>query len=255
MKDYYKIFSESGNAGKKSALCILTETKGSSPRKAGTKMIVYADGTMEGTIGGGSFEMEVLKDAMDVIRQGVPQKFSYNLEENLDMHCGGKAEVYIEPSKALDYLYIFGAGHVGKALGKYAADFGFNVTFIDARETAIQEVAASGTGYIAGDYIDMAREIDFPENSYIVIVTPKHEFDEKVLAICAKKNSAYLGMIGSKTKVELARKRLLESGALTEKEIDRVDMPIGIKFNAHTPEEISISILARMIDVRNSRQK
>lgn len=255
MKDYYAIFSEKGNAGKKSALCILIETKGSSPRKAGTKMIVFAGGTTEGTIGGGSFEMQVINDAMDVIRQGVPMKFSYNLEEDLDMHCGGKAEVYIEPAKLPDDLLIFGAGHVGKALGKFAMEFGFNVIFIDPRKEAISEVIALGAGHIEKDYVEAAGELETGANSYIVILTPKHEFDENVLAICAKMETAYTGMIGSKTKVAHARKRFLENKILSEEELSRIDMPIGIKFNAQTPEEIAISILAKLIDVRNNNRK
>jgi len=59
-------------------------------------------------------------------------------------------------------------------------------------------------------------------------------------------------MVGSKTKVAKARKRILEEDILTVDELDKVDMPIGLKFNAQTPEEISISILAKLIDVKNS---
>ena len=75
---------------------------------------------------------------------------------------------------------------------------------------------------------------------------------EAILEKVAKFDCAYIGMIGSKTKVAKARKRILGDAILTEGELDKVDMPIGIKFNAQTPEEIAISILAKLIDVRNS---
>ena len=217
-------------------------------------MIVYEDGTIEGSIGGGSLELKVAANAQIVIAQNQPQKFSYDLEDDLSMHCGGTAEVYIEPITPELSLYIFGAGHIGKALAKYAPDFGFSVIIIDHRNDLLQDKSFTGATIIQNDYNKAAEELDFDNNAYIVIVTPKHQFDEAVLALCAKKVFAYLGMIGSKTKVALARKRLLDEKILTEQELEKVDMPIGIKFNAETPEEIAISILVKLIDVKNSKQ-
>jgi xanthine dehydrogenase accessory factor len=247
--------AEIKKAGKRAALCIIVETKGSSPRKAGSKMVVCEDGTIEGTIGGGSLEFNVINDALKIITQNQPQKLLYNLENDLSMHCGGTAEVYIEPIFPNSNLYIFGAGHIGKALAKYAADFGFNIILIDQREDMMDGIGVPVVQKINEEFAKAAQKLNFNENDYIVIVTPKHAFDEEVLAICAKKTFAYLGMIGSKTKVALARKRMTEENVLTEQEVDKVDMPIGIKFNAQTPEEIAVSILAKLIDVRNSTKK
>jgi xanthine dehydrogenase accessory factor len=244
--------AEIKKSGKKAAMCIIVETNGSSPRKAGSKMIVFDDKTIDGTIGGGSLEFRVIEDAMKVISGNQPQKLIYDLEEDLKMHCGGTAEVYIEPLLPNSNLYIFGAGHIGKALHKYASDFGFNIILIDHRKEITDGIDLNEAGLIFEEYITAAQKLNFSENDYIVIVTPKHAFDEEVLAICAKKTFRYLGMIGSKTKVALARKRFLDKNILTEKELEKVDMPIGIKFNAQTPEEIAISILAKLIDVRNS---
>ena len=102
------------------------------------------------------------------------------------------------------------------------------------------------------DYFQAIEEAVFDENTYIVIVTPKHIYDEEILLKVARKPHAYLGMLGSRMKVEIARKRFLDDGLLTAEEIDTIDMPIGIKFKAQTPQEIAISILARLIDVRNT---
>lgn len=244
--------AEIKKAGKKAAWCIIVETKGSSPRKAGSKMIVYEDNSIIGTIGGGSLEHQVIKDALTVISSHQPKKFSYDLAEDLSMHCGGFAEVYIEPIIPDLNLYIFGAGHIGNILAKYAGDFGFNIIVIDNRKGMLDQIKIPGIQLIHEDFVNAARMTDFGMNDYIVIVTPKHSSDEEVLAVCAKKTFAYLGMIGSKTKVSLARKRFLEEKILSESELNKVDMPIGVKFNAQTPEEIAISILAKLIDVRNS---
>jgi xanthine dehydrogenase accessory factor len=247
--------AEIRKSGKKAALCIIIDTKGSSPRKAGSKMIVFEDKSIEGTIGGGSLEFKVMDDALKVISGNKPYKFIYDLDEDLSMHCGGTAEVYIEPVLLDSNLYIFGAGHIGKALAKYASDFGFHVIFIDNRKEITDGIDTYKTQFIQDDYIVAAQKLEFSENDFIVIVTPKHAFDEEVLAVCAKKTFGYLGMIGSKTKIALARKRFMEEKILTEQELNKVDMPIGIKFNAQTPEEIAISILAKLIDVRNTAKQ
>ena len=251
------IFSKIGEirkSGRKAALCIIVETKGSTPRKTGSKMIVFEDGNTEGTIGGGGLELQVIEDAVGVIFSNEPKVFKHALAKDLGMACGGHHLIYIEPINPENKLYIFGAGHIGKALAIYAPDFGFSVTLIDHREDIFDKEQDSKINFIQGKYLDTVNELTFDESTFVVIVTPKHSFDEDVLAKCATKTFAYLGMIGSKTKIAKARKRYLTEQTLTEKELDAVDMPIGIKFNAQTPEEIALSILAKMIDVKNSRK-
>jgi len=129
---------------------------------------------------------------------------------------------------------------------------GFAITLIDNREGIENDIAQDLVKLDSRTYAEAAKDFNFNDQSFIVIVTPKHKYDEEILEICAKKPSAYIGMIGSKIKVAKARKRIIEEKILTEKELEKVDMPIGIKFNAQTPEEIAISILAKMIDVKNS---
>jgi xanthine dehydrogenase accessory factor len=254
MTTIFSKIEEIKKTGRKAALCIITETKGSTPRKTGSKMIVFEDGEIEGTIGGGSLELQVIEDAVGVIFSNEPSIFKHALAKDLGMACGGHHLIYIEPINPENKLYVFGAGHIGKALGHYAPDFGFAVTLIDHREDIFDEEQKSGINCLQSNYLEAVDSLPFDENTFVVIVTPKHSFDEDVLAKCAKKNFAYLGMIGSKTKIAKARKKYLTENTLTEKEVDAVDMPIGIKFNAQTPEEIALSILAKMIDVKNNKK-
>ncbi len=250
--DIYNQISELQQSNKECVLCIITDTKGSAPRKAGSKMIVFPDRKIIGTIGGGSIEFQAITEAIEILKTGTPIKKIYKLEEDLGMHCGGTVEVYFEPIKSSSELYIFGAGHIGRVLAKYARDFGFRITLFDEREGIFDEFDTSGCKTICENYETAIGKIVFTENTYSVIVTPKHEYDEKIVGICAKKPFAYLGMIGSKRKVAEVKTRLLANNILDQQEIDRIDMPIGIKFNAETPEEIAISILAKLIDVKNS---
>jgi xanthine dehydrogenase accessory factor len=251
MDDIFAKVEEIKRSGKNAALCIVVETTGSTPRKAGSKMLVTESGETFGTIGGGSVEYKMVAEAMAVIRKNEPKKSSLSLEADAGMHCGGTMEIYIEPINPLIPLVIFGAGHVGSALAHYAKDFGFKITFIDFRTELLQKLQGQGYDIIEQNFVEAAIEADFNEKTCVVVTTPKHEFDEKVTAICAKKKFRYLGMIGSKRKVATAKQNYLSTGQLTESEIEKIDMPIGIKFNAQTPEEIAISILAKLIDIKN----
>jgi xanthine dehydrogenase accessory factor len=237
-------------------LCIVTATTGSTPRKAGSKMIVYQDGTSIGTIGGGSIEYQVIKDAIALISEGGNIEVKkFNLLEDLSMQCGGSMEIYFEPIACLPKLYIFGGGHIGKALSGYASGLGFRPVVIDPRQGIFENWSLSVGDLINEDYLETAQSIDFSENTYIVIVTHQHEYDEKLLYFCAPKKFAYLGMIGSRRKVGEISKRAIEAGILTPEMISGVDMPIGIPFAAETPAEIAVSIIAKIIDVKNTGKR
>ncbi|HPK05679.1 MAG TPA: XdhC family protein [Bacteroidales bacterium] len=251
MADILFELSEIHKHGKPFVLCIVTETFGSTPRKEGARMIVFDDGSSKGTIGGGSVEFQAINDAIKILETRKPIKKKFELEDDLQMHCGGNMEIYFEPFYPDLKLYVFGAGHVGREVGKYAKDFGFQVVFVDHRKDIFKEFENSYATCIAKDYFESLNDIRFDKRDFVVITTPKHEFDENLIGVIGKESLAYLGMIGSKRKVNEARKRLLENNILTEDQLDFVDMPIGIPFNAETPAEIAISIVAKLIDTKN----
>jgi len=252
MEDIYAKLVELRNRGENCVLCIVTETRGSVPRKAGARMAVTAGRRVFGTIGGGNVEFQVIEKAMEMLGHNVSQKISFDLEEDSEMHCGGAVEVYIESIVAANRLYIFGAGHVGSALAGLAKEFGFRVTLIDNRDDLLAKAEENGFEVIRGAFVDVARNLETNDQSYLVVTTPKHKYDEEVTGILGKKVSKYLGMIGSRKKVAGARKSYIENKILTEAQINRIDMPIGLSFNAQTPGEIAVSILAKLIDVKNN---
>jgi xanthine dehydrogenase accessory factor len=236
-------------------LCVVTETTGSTPRKAGSKMLVFQDGAIKGTIGGGSIEYQAIQDALNTISCGSPFTKRYHLEDDLKMHCGGTMDVYFEAIGCLPKLYIFGGGHIGKSLAGYATGLGFRPFVFDQREGIFESWNITGVETQTGDYLQIIDSLTFDTNTYVVIVTHQHESDEKVLLACAPRESAYLGMIGSKRKVGEIRKNALDKNILSTDLLARVDMPIGIPFAAETPAEIAISIIAKMIDVKNTLKK
>jgi len=252
MQSVFSKAEEIKNGQQRAAICIVVDTRGSTPRKQGAKMIVFADGSIYGSIGGGSVEKEVTEKALEIIASAKPSKYVFNLEKDLEMHCGGYMEVYIEPIGSGKKLFIFGAGHVGKAVALFAHELDFSVTLFDPRENIFNDKIFEAYTCINKDYFQAIEEAVFDENTYIVIVTPKHAYDEEILAKVAGKPHAYLGMIGSRRKVDMLKKRFLEEKILAGDELEKIDMPIGIKLKAESPQEIAISIVAKLIDVRNT---
>jgi xanthine dehydrogenase accessory factor len=254
MQEFFNDLKALNEQGIPAVLCIVTNTTGSTPRKAGSKMLVFADGSIKGTIGGGNIEFQVIQDAQKMITCGTPFSKTFHLEDDLKMQCGGTMDVYFEAIGCQPKLYIFGGGHVGKAVAAYAPGLGFRPYVFDQREGIFESWNIAGVETQNGDYMQIIDSLPFDKNTFIVIVTPQHEFDEKILLACILREYAYLGMIGSKRKVaEIARKA--SEANVPAEFIAKVDMPIGIPFAAETPSEIAISIIAKMIDVKNLSKK
>ncbi len=241
--------------GQPFVLCIVVHSQGSTPRKEGAKMVVFAEGSIIGTVGGGPIEMRAIEDALKCLEAGKPALIAYNLETDLGMQCGGKVNIYYEPFQPDLCLTIFGAGHIGREVGVLAKSLGFKVRYVDNRENIFSEFDSTHAECIVGDYLEKAYSISFKPTDLAIITTQGHGHDEDLLGVMATKNLLYLGMIGSKRKVAKARQRYLDSGQLTQEQLDGVEMPMGVPFNAETPREIAISIVARLIDVKNLQNK
>ena len=235
----------------KAVLCIIVQTKGSTPRKVGAKMIVKEDGSILGTIGGGNLEKKVIENALVQIEKNEPKLYKHDLLHQHNMCCGGSVEIYIEPIQKMNKLYIFGAGHTGKALAKMANSMNFDIYVIDDRAAYINAINIEGINKMNLDYKKVLPTLPFDATTYIVIMTYEHSYDRDILAYCIKQPHAYMGMIGSLRKVELTKKMFEEGKLATKKELETVDMPMGISINAEEPDEIAISILAKLIAIKN----
>ncbi len=239
---------------KPAALCTVVETNGSSPRKADSRMLVFPDACIVGTVGGGAVEKQVISEALNVLKTGKSVLLKYNLKNDLKMECGGSMQIFIECLAIKPQLYVFGAGHVGKAFSSMALNLGFRVNMIDERPGIFDSYIQNPDLLVFCEHFtDFISRENFDDNTYIVILTHQHINDFAVLRLVCNKPHAYLGMIGSKIKVAEAAKALLVEKILTEEKIKNIDMPIGIPIKSETPEEIAVSILAKIIDVKNKK--
>ncbi len=241
------------NLTESTIFCLLIRSFGSTPRKAGSKMLVFENGKTQGSVGGGAVEKQIIQDAREMFEKSLPtQVKEYELETDLAMLCGGKVEIYFEMWKPKTQLYIFGAGHIGKILAKMAVLLDFAVTLIDPRKEMFDSLQnETEINIFCNEYQNVLNNISFGKNIFIVIVTHSHEIDKEIAAFCAKKTFSYLGMIGSKRKWNEIQNYYRENKMLTETEILQINCPIGIPISCETPEEIAVSILAKLIDERN----
>ena len=256
MNDIYQEIVRVKAEGEEAALVTVVSATGSTPREEGAKMLVKPDGSIAGTIGGGSLEAQVIKEAVKVIKQGKPKRLHMSLtaEEagEVGMICGGELEVFIEPILSPPTLYIFGGGHISLSLAKMGKLLGFKIAVIDDRaEFASPDRFPEADILLAEDFSKSFPRLKIDKSSYIVIVTRGHQHDEVVLEWAVGTLAKYIGMIGSKTKNETIFSHLLAKG-ISKEQLDRIHAPIGLKINAQTPEEIAVSILAEVIKVRHS---
>ena len=254
MDDIYQEIVRIKAEGEEAALVTVVSATGSTPREEGAKMLVKLDGSIMGTIGGGSLEAQVIEEAVKVIKHGKPKRLHRSLTaseaEEEGMVCGGDLEVFIEPILTPPALYIFGGGHISLPLAKMGKLCGFNIAVIDDRaDFASAERFPEANVILAEDFTRSFPKVKIDKSSYIVIVTRGHQHDEVVLEWAVGTPAKYVGMIGSKTKNATIFSHLRDRG-ITREQLDRVHAPIGLEIGAQTPEEIAVSILAELIKVR-----
>lgn len=248
-----KIMSEIIERREPFVQCTVVETKGSTPLKAGAKMLVLGDGTTYGTVGGGKVEMCVIQDALKLFQKADPEIKEYNLLQN-EMCCGGVMRVFMERVKRTRQLLVFGAGHVGSAIAWFAQNLDFKVVLVDERERILKAVNNPAAEKKLMHHRDAFSQLTFDQDTFIVICTHLHEYDRDILAYCMNQPHAYLGMIGSKRKVLVTRKRFLLQEIATIGQLDKVDMPMGFDIGQNSPAEIALGIVAKITAVANGRE-
>ena len=255
MKGIYHKIIETENSDNQAALCIVTQTKGSTPRKAGSKMLVFENKNIVGTIGGGSLENEVIENAIEVIKSRKPQIVKLKLEQDLNMSCGGYVEVFIEPIVNKMKLFIFGAGHIGRIVAQMAYNADFRVFLIDERIEIFNEFENQNYTLIKKNHNLAFSELKFDSSAFICSISHKHGYDKEIVEYCANQTFAYLGMIGSKRKIAKISSEFLEKNTVSQELINKIDWPMGVQINCETPYEIAISIVAKLIDERGKITK
>jgi xanthine dehydrogenase accessory factor len=251
--DIYEEIVKLRQAGRHGAVATIVNVRGSIPSFETAKMLVRDDGSIMGTLGGGCLEADVRQAALMAMKDGNPMTMPFELTEREGgLVCGGTVLVYIEPVLLEPYLIILGAGHVGKALTKLARFTGFRVTVIDDRaEYANRENIPDATDLAVREFEKAFDDMTIQKDSFIVVATRGHNHDLDAIKAALKTTAGYVGLLGSRRKKALLFKALAEGG-FDQKDIDRVIIPVGVDIGSTTPEEISVSIMAQIIERRKN---
>lgn len=244
--------------GVPAALATIVGTRGSTPGRTSMRLLVLGDGTFLGTVGGGCLEAEVYDTALQVLADEQPRSLQFRLTEqdspDSGLMCGGEVTIFVEPLTTPS-LWIFGGGHVSKALCQMAALAGFRVTVADDRPSyASAERFPEAHDTLVAPYDDAVLRMPIRSNSYGIVVTRGHKEDGHVLLRLGERFARgerlrFLGMIGSTTKQALLWKHLREQG-IGDDFLATVRTPMGAYLGGKTHEEIAVSVVAELIAVR-----
>lgn len=230
-------------------LITVTEAKGSTPREAGTKMVVTATEQFC-TIGGGNLEFQAIDEARKLLAATttVPEIRDYPLGPKLAQCCGGAVTVLLEPFiPNTKKLWLFGAGHVGREVVKVLSGLPVRIMWVDERDNEFPaQLPAQCKKLVTAAPVSVLDELS--KDDYILVMTHNHDLDYEIVRHAMKQGGfAYLGLIGSATKRARFDKRLQVDGIAAEN-LQSLTCPIGIgSIKGKHPREIAIAVAAELL--------
>ena len=233
----------------------LLDIRGSAPQIVGAKAIVTAAGIESGTIGGGKIEATAIGQAQRLLsaNDGTTNELvTWNLQTDIGMTCGGEVKLFFEVHNQAEWpIAVFGAGHVAQVLIPMLVQLHCQVTCIDSRADWLVKLP---------DHPKLQRKCEpeprtavksLPANTFFVLMSKGHATDMPVLTeILATRDAPYIGVIGSPQKASVLRRELADNG-IDPKKQKLFTCPVGLPIGNNTPAEISISILAQLIQKRD----
>ncbi|WP_417781521.1 xanthine dehydrogenase accessory protein XdhC [Stutzerimonas xanthomarina] len=240
--------------GEPCVLVTIIEERGSTPRNAGSKMVVSRERLYD-TIGGGHLEYKAQQIAREMLenRSRDTRLERFSLGASLGQCCGGATVLLFEPmGQPQAHIAVFGAGHVGRALVPLLASLPCKVRWIDSRESEFPAQIPAGVEKVVND--DVVDEVEnMPAGSYFIVMTHNHQLDLELTAAILKRNDfTYYGLIGSKSKRAKFEHRLRDRGFQPDI-VQRMRCPMGVaEVKGKLPIEIAVSIAGEVIATYNA---
>lgn len=261
MHDIYDRIAHLREHGGEAVLVTVVDRQGSAPAAPGAKMLVYADGSTTGTVGGGALEQVTTARALEILVQRQPALVTYSLGEDglasdaemIDMACGGKVSMFFDYLGYQAHVVVYGAGHVGRAIVYHLKGLRYHVTVVDHRQGLFTSLEGADRLVLA-EYEEAFQDEHVPTGAFFVIATPSHAFDYVVLhrIFASGWQPRYVGMLASRKKAETLLRRL------TRELGDRADLsvvysPVGLDLGGSSPEDIAISVVAEILSLRHGK--
>lgn len=242
------------NGGIPYALLHVVKSEGTSPATSGKKMLLLGDGRTFGTIGGGSYEREALRDAQAAMSCGGTYFKEYHhvpTDEDPGLGCTFTALLYVEINRPAPTLVVCGGGHVGKSLLTLAKFTGFRTVLLDVSRSCADEGAADRV-IVCENYRDYVLSADIPNGAYYFCGAGRHTEDKEALEGILRRDFAYAGMLGSVRKAQEVLSQLAGMG-FSEELLSRVHAPVGLDICDMSPKEVALSVMAEILMVKNRK--
>ena len=210
----------------------------------GAKLLLRLDGSVAGSLGSSQLDEKATAVGEQVAQVGAVESFT------LDEGTGKGTEVFVEGFTTPPTLVMVGGGHVGKATADLAHTLGYRVFLVDDRpEFANEERFPYAEQTLVTGYGSWADHLTVNVNSYVVVATRGHRYDDMALESALSTKARYIGLLGSRRKTLMIYQRLLQQGIPLER-LQQVRAPIGLDIGGLTPEELAVSIMSEIIMVR-----
>jgi xanthine dehydrogenase accessory factor len=241
----------------KAVLVSTASVRAAAVSKTETAMIVGENGRICGSIGGGEVEEQVIATAREILKEGGSRRIGIGVSEREEkrrgMLPGGTMKFFIQPLDLIPRLCIFSGGVFAAVLARFGMMVGFRITVIEYDQEFAQPEIFPGAEIILTDhYRNLLDRMAIDSSSYLLIATRDHRYDTRVLTQLIYSNSAYLGIIFSSKKKPALFTRLREEG-IPEELLSTIHLPAGLPIGASTMEEIALSVIAEIIEVRHNK--
>lgn len=255
MKDWLDALQACRDDNIPCVLVTVIETQGSTPRASGAKMLVTETG-IAGTVGGGKLEYQATLTARELIRQGGPTQIRRFPAGSDPERCGGASTALLfEPFQRNDFnIFLFGAGHVGKALVHVLAPLPCRIAWIDSREALLPRTLPTNVRRVLSE-TPQNEAAAAPPDTVFLVMTPSHDQDFRICEkVLERGDFAYLGLLGSADKRRQFEQRMMRQG-MTGEALRRLVCPIGIAgISGRDPAEIAIAVAAEILQAREQRR-
>jgi len=221
-------------------ICLATViSSDSSDIAAGQKAIVHDNGLLEGELGDGQLGLTVKALALEAI----------NGKKRGLVEIKPGIQVFFDLISPELKLIVCGAGHIAIPLSRFARDVGFRVTVLDDRDDFAHPARFPGCEVIGADFSVTLRDLNLNHSTFVVVITRGHEHDADCLIEILRKETAYVGLIGSRRRVRFVLE-MLEKQGIAKARLQEIFTPIGTPIGAESPAEIALSIIAELVCVR-----
>jgi xanthine dehydrogenase accessory factor len=259
-RNLFRRVAELESGGATFAVATVVAVQRPTSARPGSRGIVHPDGTIEGWVGGSCAQPVVIREALRALGDGQPRLLRLSkdgpaegrradgvVELVMTCHSGGTLEIYVEPHLPAPSLWVAGTTPIVAALATLGSATGWRVSVFDP---VADPAAFPGAERVSAE--TALGRIDTSLSPYVVVAT-QGVWDEEALAAALRRDVSYVGLIASPTRAAVVRAWLRDEGQIPEERLAALRAPAGMDLGAETPEEIALSILAELVQVRHGK--